>query len=172
MPRVASMDATQHPRFGAVPLCPFMPVGSSDNGLSVAVAAYQAGGRPLISAGSCAEGTCRPLLCPSQARAGRAFLPLAPKKQGARPSRPASSLSLGKSRDFAPCRLASQGACTCEPANRASPGRPDRNTCLRPRSKGPQTCWVGLEERSSQAGALIGPHALVTPISLRHSRPP
>ena len=58
------------------------------------------------------------------------------------------------------------------PANWASPDRPDRTTCLRPRSKGPQTCWVGLEVRSSQAGALIGPHALVTPISLRHSRPP
>ena len=57
---------------------------------------------------------------------------------------------------------------------RIGPARadPTRTTCLRPRSKGPQTCWVGLEVRSSQAGALIGPHTLVTPMSLQHSRPP
>ena len=102
-------DATQHPRFGAVPLRPFMPVGSSDNGLSVAVAAYQAGGRPLISAGSCAEGTCRPLLCPSQARAGRPPLPLPPKKQSAGLPRSASSLSLGKAGGFRTTRPVSRG---------------------------------------------------------------
>ena len=110
-------------RFGAVRLRPIKPVGSSEDGLDVAAAAYQAGGRPLISAGSCAEGTCRPLLCPSQARAGRPPLPLAPKKQSARPSRPASSLSLGKAAGFRTTRLASQGAFACE-SGQPGPTRP------------------------------------------------
>ena len=110
MPRVASTDTTQHPRFGAVSLRPIKPVGSSENGLSVAAAAYQAGGRPLISAGSCAEGTCRPLLCPSQARAGRPPLPLPPKKQSAGLPRSASSLSLGKAGGFRTTRPVSRGA--------------------------------------------------------------
>ena len=43
MPRVASTDTTQHPRFGVVSLRPIKPVGSSENGLNVAVAACQAG---------------------------------------------------------------------------------------------------------------------------------
>ena len=58
------------------------------------------------------------------------------------------------------------------PANRASPGRSDRTTCLPARSQGLLACGGGLEVRSSQAGALMALHNLVTPCSLQLPRPP
>ena len=117
----------------------------------------------------CAESTCRLLLCPSPGPGARARNSRAQTKRPASRSLPRPPPSPGFSRGFRTTRLVSMALA---PKNQASPGRSDRTTCLRPRNKGLVACGGGLEVMNSQAGALVGLRAPVTPCSVQLRRPP